>query len=52
MPWEDDTQMGSQIDERQMNKILGYIDIAKQEGGKVLCGGERYTKANVLRVPS
>lgn len=36
MPWEDDTQMGSQIDERQMNKILSYIEIAKEEGGKVL----------------
>lgn len=36
MSWEDDTQMGSQIDERQMNKILSYIEIAKEEGGKVL----------------
>lgn len=44
MPWEDDTQMGSQIDERQMNKILDYVEIAKSEGGKVLCGGERYTE--------
>lgn len=49
MSWEDDTQMGSQIDERQMNKILGYIDIAKQEGGKVLCGGERYTEGECAK---
>lgn len=49
MPWENDTQMGSQIDERQMNKILGYIDIAKQEGGKVLCGGERYTEGECAK---
>lgn len=49
MPWEDDTQMGSQIDERQMNKILGYIDIAKQEGGNVLCGGERYTEGECAK---
>lgn len=49
MPWEDDTQMGSQIDERQMNKILGYIDIAKQEGDKVLCGGERYTEGECAK---
>lgn len=49
MPWEDDTQMGSQTDERQMNKILGYIDIAKQEGGKVLCGGERYTEGECAK---
>ena len=44
MPWEDDTQMGSQIDQRQADKILEYVEIAKQEGGKVLCGGERYTE--------
>lgn len=49
MPWEDDTQMGSQIDERQMNKILSYIEIAKEEGGKVLCGGERYTEGDCAK---
>jgi acyl-CoA reductase-like NAD-dependent aldehyde dehydrogenase len=36
--------MGSQIDENQMNKILDYIEIAKQEGGTVLCGGKRNTE--------
>ena len=49
MPWEDDTQMGSQIDERQMNKILSYIEIAKEEGGKVLCGGERYIEGDCAK---
>lgn len=49
MPWEDDTQMGSQIDERQMNKMLSYIEIAKEEGGKVLCGGERYTEGDCAK---
>lgn len=49
LPWEDDTQMGSQIDERQMNKILNYIEIAKQEGGKVLCGGERATEGDLAK---
>lgn len=47
LPWEDDTQMGSQIDQGQMKKILGYIDIAKEEGGKVLCGGKRITKGEL-----
>ncbi len=41
LPWEEDTQMGTQIDQRQAEKILSYIEIAKQEGGTVLCGGER-----------
>ncbi len=44
LPWEDDTQMGSQIDQNQLKKILSYIDIAKAEGGKVLCGGAQYTE--------
>lgn len=49
LPWEEDTQMGSQIDERQVSRILKYIEIAKQEGGKVLCGGERYTEGPLAK---
>lgn len=39
LPWEEETQMGSQIDRRQMEKILKYVEIGKAEGAKVLCGG-------------
>ena len=39
LPWEEETQMGSQIDRRQMEKILKYVEIGKSEGAKVLCGG-------------
>ena len=42
-PLDAKTEMGSQISESQMNRILGYIDSGKQEGAKVLCGGERDT---------
>ncbi len=49
LPWEEDTQMGSQIDQRQADKILEYVEIAKQEGGKVLCGGERYTEGECAK---
>lgn len=41
VPWEQDVQMGSQINERQLEKILNYIEIGKKEGAQVLCGGER-----------
>ncbi|HCR84529.1 MAG TPA: aldehyde dehydrogenase [Lachnospiraceae bacterium] len=41
VPWEQDVQMGSQINERQLEKILSYIEIGKKEGAKVLCGGGR-----------
>jgi acyl-CoA reductase-like NAD-dependent aldehyde dehydrogenase len=43
MSWEKDTQMGSQIDEQQLEKILSYVEIGKKEGAKVACGGKRAT---------
>ena len=39
LPGKEETQMGSQIDRRQMEKILKYVEIGKEEGAKVLCGG-------------
>lgn len=44
MPWEKDTQMGAQINEAQVQKILGYVEIGKKEGATVACGGTRLTK--------
>ena len=41
LPWEADTQMGSQIDNRQLEKILNYVEIGKAEGAKVITGGAR-----------
>lgn len=41
LPWEDGVQMGAQINEGQLKKILGWIEEAKQEGAIVVCGGER-----------
>ena len=49
LPWEEDTQMGSQIDERQAEKILGYVELAKQEGGRVLVGGKRATEGELAK---
>lgn len=47
MPWEPDTQMGSQINESQIRKILSYVDIAREEGATVACGGERLTEGDL-----
>lgn len=47
--WDPDTQMGSQINERQLEKILGYIEIGKQEGARVVCGGERITDGELAK---
>ena len=49
MPWEADTQMGAQINENQVKKILQYIEIGKEEGAKVACGGERATEGDLAR---
>ena len=35
------TMIGAQASNDQLEKILSYIDIGKQEGAKVLTGGER-----------
>ena len=41
--------MGAQINERQVEKILKYIDIGKEEGAKVACGGERASDGELSR---
>ncbi|MBU1054630.1 MAG: aldehyde dehydrogenase family protein [Proteobacteria bacterium] len=43
LPWEKGTIMGSQINEGQVNHILDYIEIGKEEGAMVACGGVRAT---------
>ncbi|EST89621.1 aldehyde dehydrogenase [Vagococcus lutrae LBD1] len=43
LPWEEETQMGSQISEGHLNKILDYVRIGKEEGATVLTGGNRIT---------
>ena len=49
LPWEKDTVMGSQIDERQLNKILGYVDIGVKEGARLVCGGKRVTEGELAK---
>jgi aldehyde dehydrogenase (NAD+) len=39
------TQIGPVVDQRQLDQDLMYIQIAKQEGAKLACGGERLTRA-------
>ena len=40
-PLDPTTMVGAQASSEQMEKILSYLDIGKQEGAKVLIGGER-----------
>ncbi len=40
-PEADNTKLGALVSEDHMNKVLSYIELAKEEGGKILAGGER-----------
>ncbi len=40
-PLDPNTMLGAQASADQLNKIMNYIDIGKQEGAEVLIGGER-----------
>ena len=44
LPWEEDTMMGSQINELQLQKILSYVKIGQQEGARLVYGGKRLTE--------
>lgn len=45
-PLDPSTQMGAQISEEQLKKILNYIEIGKNEGAKVATGGERFVEGD------
>ena len=45
-PLDPNTQMGAQVSEAQLKKILKYIEIGKQEGAKVATGGERFIEGD------
>jgi aldehyde dehydrogenase len=40
-PLDTDTMIGAQASNDQLEKILSYIDIGRQEGARLLTGGER-----------
>ena len=43
LPWEESTQLGSLIYEDQVNKVLSYVELAKEEGARIVAGGVRVT---------
>lgn len=42
-PMDSDTNIGALVSKPHLEKVKSYIDIAKQEGGTVLCGGNYVT---------
>ena len=47
-PLDADTMLGAQASTEQLEKILSYLDIGKQEGAQVLAGGGRAQLAGAL----
>ncbi|MEO7445987.1 MAG: aldehyde dehydrogenase [Ferruginibacter sp.] len=42
-PFDENNQQGAIVSQVHYDKILQYIEIAKQEGGSILCGGQAVT---------
>lgn len=40
-PLQEDIQQGALVSKGHLEKVLSYIRLAKEEGGVILCGGER-----------
>ncbi|CAM5458928.1 NAD/NADP-dependent betaine aldehyde dehydrogenase [Streptomyces cyaneofuscatus] len=40
-PLDTDTMIGAQASDAQLQKILSYLEIGRQEGAKILTGGQR-----------
>jgi aldehyde dehydrogenase len=47
-PLDPNTMIGAQASADQLNKIMSYMDIGKQEGAKLLIGGERNMLSGAL----
>ncbi len=41
-PLDSQTQIGALISKAHQEKVLAYVEIAKQEGGSILTGGEKF----------
>jgi aldehyde dehydrogenase (NAD+) len=40
-PFSPNTEQGPQVNDEQFDKVMSYIESGKQQGAKLMCGGER-----------
>ena len=40
-PLDPETRLGSIVDDRQLAKVLGYVELGREEGATIVAGGER-----------
>ncbi|MDY3900127.1 MAG: aldehyde dehydrogenase family protein [Atopobiaceae bacterium] len=48
-PLDPETQLGAQINPAQARKVQSYVDLAREEGATILCGGEAYTEGECAK---
>ncbi|MFA5521938.1 MAG: aldehyde dehydrogenase family protein [Castellaniella sp.] len=48
-PLDSTTMLGAQVSQAQLDKVLGYIDIGREEGAECLTGGERNVPSEELK---
>jgi acyl-CoA reductase-like NAD-dependent aldehyde dehydrogenase len=40
-PLDPKTRLGAIVDDKQLDKVLGYVDLGRQEGARIVAGGDR-----------
>ncbi|MEN1834489.1 betaine-aldehyde dehydrogenase [Pseudomonas lijiangensis] len=48
-PEDDNTNFGPLVSFEHMESVLGYINKGKEEGARLLCGGERLTQGDLAK---
>ena len=48
-PLDPDTQMGAQVNDKQVEKIQSCVDIAVQDGAKIACGGRVFDEGELSK---
>ncbi|XP_021741570.1 aldehyde dehydrogenase family 2 member C4-like [Chenopodium quinoa] len=51
-PFDDNVHQGPQVDKKQFEKILSYIEHGKREGANLLCGGSRHGEKGYFIQPT
>ena len=51
-PLHDSTQVGPMVSAKQREGVEEYIDIARREGGRILCGGDRPQEPGYYLAPT
>jgi acyl-CoA reductase-like NAD-dependent aldehyde dehydrogenase len=40
-PLDPKTRVGAIVDDKQLDKVLGYVDLGREEGARIVAGGDR-----------